>query len=55
MVGFFVGSLVDRWLKSSPWLSIVGLILGFAAGGRETYQIYRRYQSEAEEERKGPR
>ena len=53
IVGSFVGSLADRWLKWKPWGGIVGLMLGFAAGGRETYRIYRRYQ--AEEERRGRR
>ena len=53
IVGWFVGSLVDRWLHWSPWGGIVGLFLGFAAGGRETYRIYRRYQ--AEEERRARR
>ena len=51
MVGFFLGSLLDRWLKTSPWFGILGLILGFAAAGRETYLIYRRYQDDAEKER----
>ncbi len=51
MVGFFLGSLVDRWLKTLPWFSILGLVLGFGAGGRETYLIYRRYLKEAEEEK----
>jgi len=51
MVGFFLGSLLDRRLKIAPWLSIIGLVLGFAAAGRETYLIYRRYQQEAEQER----
>ena len=50
IVGYFVGSLADRWLKWDPWGGIAGLMLGFAAGGRETYKIFRRYQ--AEEERK---
>jgi F0F1-type ATP synthase assembly protein I len=49
LVGFFMGGLVDRWLKSSPWFGILGLVLGFAAAGRETYLIYRRYQAEEEE------
>jgi F0F1-type ATP synthase assembly protein I len=48
IVGWFVGSLADRWLKWQPWGGIVGLMLGFAAGGRETYKIYRRYQEEEE-------
>ena len=50
IVGWFVGSLLDRWLKWDPWGGIVGLGIGFAAAGRETYKIYRRYQ--AEEDRK---
>lgn len=52
LVGFFLGSFVDRWIKTSPWFTILGLILGFVAGGRETYLIYRRYQSEEEEQNK---
>ena len=55
LVGFFLGSLLDRRLKTTPWLGIVGLVLGFAAAGRETYLIYRRYLAEAEEEQKGKR
>jgi F0F1-type ATP synthase assembly protein I len=51
MVGFFLGNMMDRWLKTPPWFGILGLVLGFAAGGRETYLIYRRYQTEVEEER----
>jgi F0F1-type ATP synthase assembly protein I len=54
LVGFFVGSLLDRWLKTPPWFGILGLVLGFAAAGRETYLIYRRYQQDeaAKEEQK---
>jgi len=51
LVGFFLGSQLDRWLKTSPWFGILGLGLGFAAAGRETYLIYRRYQHDAAEER----
>ncbi len=52
IVGFFVGAALDRWLKTSPWLGLVGLVLGFAAGGRETYRIYRRYQDEEDRARR---
>ena len=48
LVGFFLGNRLDRWVKTAPLFSIVGLVLGFAAAGRETYLIYRR--SVAEEE-----
>ena len=49
LVGFFLGNLVDRRLHTAPWLGIIGLLLGFAAAGRETYRIYRRTQAEEEE------
>lgn len=52
LVGFFLGSWVDRWLHSSPWFTIVGLVLGFVAAGRETWQIYRRSLSEEEKGRR---
>lgn len=47
-VGFFLGGVVDRWLKSAPWGGLIGLALGFVAAGRETYLIYRRYLAEEE-------
>jgi len=50
LVGFFVGGAVDRWLHTSPWFTLIGLVLGFVAGARETYLIYRRYQEEADKE-----
>jgi F0F1-type ATP synthase assembly protein I len=46
IVGFFLGGALDRWLKTSPWCGLAGLVLGFAAAGRETYKIYRRYLDE---------
>jgi len=48
LVGFFLGGWVDGRFKTSPWFTIIGLILGFVAAGRETYLIYRRYQAEEE-------
>ena len=50
LLGGWVGSLLDRRFKCSPWLLILGLILGFVAAGRETWQIYRRYMAEQEEQ-----
>lgn len=55
LVGFFLGSLVDRWLKSSPWGSIIGLVMGFVAAGREIQRIYRRYMAEEERSRRRDR
>ena len=30
--GLIVGWLLDRWLGTKPWLLVVGLVLGAAAG-----------------------
>jgi ATP synthase protein I len=30
--GLIVGWLLDRWLGTKPWLLVVGIILGSAAG-----------------------
>jgi F0F1-type ATP synthase assembly protein I len=49
LVGGWIGSWLDGRLKSSPWLLILGLILGFVAAGRETFQIYRRYMADQQE------
>ena len=46
LVGFFLGGWLDRHFGTGRWLTILGLVLGFVAAGRETYQIYRRYQEE---------
>jgi F0F1-type ATP synthase assembly protein I len=42
LAGFFLGVWLDRKLHSGPWLSIVGLALGFVAAGREVWRIHRR-------------
>jgi ATP synthase protein I len=30
--GLLLGWLLDRWLGTSPWLLVVGIVLGAAAG-----------------------
>lgn len=30
--GMIVGWLLDRWLKTSPWILVAGIVLGAAAG-----------------------
>jgi ATP synthase protein I len=52
LVGFFGGFWLDRWLGTSPWFGILGLVLGFVAAGRETYVIYRRYLAEEERDKR---
>lgn len=50
--GFFLGGWLDRWFGTAPWLTMVFLVLGFAAGGRQVYLIYLRYLAEDEKNRR---
>ena len=43
LVGFFLGYMGDKRFNTSPWLALSGLVLGFVAGAREVWVIYKRY------------
>jgi len=32
-VGLGLGLLLDRWLHTSPWFLLIGLLLGILSGG----------------------
>jgi ATP synthase protein I len=36
------GYFLDRWLGISPWLTLIGLVLGVAAGFRELFRALKR-------------
>jgi len=38
-VGYLIGSQLDKWFVTSPWFTIIFLILGIAAGFRELARI----------------
>jgi F0F1-type ATP synthase assembly protein I len=40
--GIILGYLLDRWLSTSPWLSITGLILGTIGAFAGLYRIMSR-------------
>ncbi len=41
-VGFAMGYLLDKWLKTFPWLTAIFLILGIIAAFRELFRVARR-------------
>ncbi|MBN1212089.1 MAG: AtpZ/AtpI family protein [candidate division Zixibacteria bacterium] len=45
MIGFLFGFLADGWLGTEPYLTILGIFLGFGAAARETYQIIKKFQA----------
>jgi len=52
-VGGFLGWTLDRQIGTAPWLLIVFLILGFAAGMLNVIRTARRMQAKAEALQRG--
>lgn len=46
LVGAFIGYLLDRWLHTAPWLMIVLLLLGFAAGLRRAMAASKQFDTD---------
>jgi ATP synthase protein I len=46
LVGGAIGYFLDRWLDTAPWLLLVFLVLGIAAGARNVARTYKAMQAE---------
>jgi ATP synthase protein I len=46
LLGYFLGSFLDQKLGTEPYLMIVFIIFGFAAAGKEVYELIRRSAQE---------
>jgi ATP synthase protein I len=42
VVGYLIGSWLDGYFGTEPWLTVTLIFLGFAAAGKEIYNILRR-------------
>ena len=49
LLGLFAGQFLDKRLHTAPWLMLVGLSYGIAAGVRGLYRAAKRATREAEE------
>jgi ATP synthase protein I len=47
VVGGFIGWALDRWLGTQPWLLVLFVILGFAAGLMNVIRAAQKAQAEA--------
>jgi len=45
LVGFVIGHYLDRWLGTSPWLTIVFLLFGIASGFVQIFRSLPRLDS----------
>ena len=41
VIGYFMGMLLDRWLGTDPWLMLLFIVLGLAAGLYEVVHMVR--------------
>ena len=48
-VGFFIGDWADGKFGTEPFLTILGLILGFASAGKEIYRVIKRVTQSKDE------
>lgn len=48
VVGGGLGWLLDRWLGTRPWLMLLFLLIGCAAGMLNAYRVARRFESDAD-------
>lgn len=42
LVGYFAGNWADNKFGTTPYLMIVGVVLGFGAAGREIYRLVKK-------------
>jgi ATP synthase protein I len=52
VIGLGIGYYLDKWLGTAPWLMILWLGFGFAAGVRSLYRAAKRSGKELEEREK---
>ncbi len=50
IVGVFVGYMLDKFFKTSPWLTIIFFFFGVAAGFYNMYKDAKRYIEKEERE-----
>ena len=53
LIGGAMGYFLDRWLGTAPWLMVVFLMLGFAAGLMNVVRTAREMQKISEAQSKG--
>jgi ATP synthase protein I len=49
-IGLFIGVYLDKWLETSPWMTLIWLGIGIVAGFRNIFILTRRALHELEKE-----
>lgn len=43
VLGWWFGSLLDRWLGTTPWLTLIFFFLGLIAGGLNVFRTFNEF------------
>lgn len=43
VLGWWFGSLLDRWLGTGPWLTMIFFFMGFVAGGLNVFRTFSQF------------
>ena len=49
VIGLAGGYYLDRWLGTSPWLTLIGLLLGIAAGFVNLFRTVKRAEHDIDD------
>jgi ATP synthase protein I len=49
-IGLFIGYYLDKWLGTSPWMTLIWLGIGIASGFRNIFILTRRALREQEQD-----
>ena len=50
LIGLFIGYYLDKWLGTSPWMTLIWLVIGIISGFRNIFILTRRAMRQMEEE-----
>ena len=53
VIGLFIGIYLDEWFGSKPWMTIIWLGIGIAAGFRNIFILTRRALRERDDSKDG--
>ena len=46
VAGYFIGDWIDRKFRFYPWGTVLFLVMGFAASGREIFRLFKQVLKE---------
>lgn len=53
LIGLYIGYQLDKWLETSPWFTLVFLLLGIISGFRNIFILSKRAMKNDDDQRNG--